>query len=214
MTLLLRLNFVLLIVFHLICDAKAIVTEGNDKNPNCPSIKLKRQWGGKFSRVIKHRPVAVKYVVIHHTVTKECTNFLQCADILQNMQHHHLTTLDLNDIGYNFLIGNDGIVYEGTGWYIKGAFTHGYNENGIGIAFIGDFRKKLPSRKALRSAKRLLSCGTEIGVLDPNYELFGAMQLSATKSPGLMLYNEIQDWNHWSPHPPRRISRNDLHYRP
>ncbi|XP_059223654.1 peptidoglycan-recognition protein SA [Stomoxys calcitrans] len=174
-------------------------TENIGVKPDCPRIKLKRQWGGKPSTTINYRPVPVKYVIIHHTVTNECTTFLECAEILQNMQHHHLNGLDFDDIGYNFLIGNDGNIYEGTGWYVRGAHTYGYNQNGTGIAFIGNFMGKLPSRKALQSAKHLLKCGVEVGALDPNYDLLAATQVSSTKSPGLTLYNEIQEWDHWSP---------------
>ena len=32
-----------------------------------------------------------------------------------------------DDIGYNFLIGGDGIVYEGRGWNKQGAHTKGNN---------------------------------------------------------------------------------------
>lgn len=39
----------------------------------------------------------------------------------------------------SFLVGNDGNIYEGTGWLVIGAHTYGYNTNGTGIAFIGDF---------------------------------------------------------------------------
>lgn len=63
-------------------------------------MKLKRQWGGKPSQIINYRPVPLKYVIIHHTVTPECTTFLACAEILQNMQHHHINTMDFDDIGY------------------------------------------------------------------------------------------------------------------
>lgn len=46
-------------------------------------------------------------------------------------------------ISFSFLIGNDGIVYEGTGWGLRGAHTYGYNAIGTGIAFIGNFVGKL-----------------------------------------------------------------------
>lgn len=39
----------------------------------------------------------------------------------------------------SFLIGGDGRVYEGAGWHTVGAHTYGYNRNGLGLAFIGDF---------------------------------------------------------------------------
>ncbi|KAM7349105.1 peptidoglycan recognition protein SA isoform 2-T2 [Cochliomyia hominivorax] len=167
---------------------------------DCPQIKLKRQWGGQLSQIVDYRPIPIKYVIIHHTVTRECTTFLKCSEILQNMQNYHMNDLEYNDIGYNFLIGNDGLVYEGTGWRVAGAHTYGYNANGTGIAFIGNFSAKLPTQMALDAAKKLLECGVKNGELDPNYELFAASQVSSTKSPGLILYNEIQEWDHWSPH--------------
>lgn len=89
-------------ILLLFCITPSLSRASNDSQPssNCPRIKLKRQWGGKPSSIINYRPVPVKYVIIHHTVTKECFKFLECAEILQNMQHHHLNTLDFDDIGY------------------------------------------------------------------------------------------------------------------
>jgi hypothetical protein len=37
--------------------------------------------------------------------------------------------LDWGDIGYNFLVGEDGNVYEGRGWTQVGAQTLNYNSN-------------------------------------------------------------------------------------
>ena len=53
----------------------------------------------------------------------------------------------------------------------------------------------------MRAAKQLLACGAELGKLDKNYRLLGALQVSATKSPGLALYNEIQKFEHWVENP-------------
>lgn len=39
----------------------------------------------------------------------------------------------------SFLIADDGVVYEGAGWGVAGAHTYGYNRNGTGIAFIGNY---------------------------------------------------------------------------
>ena len=86
----------LLIAFALF----ALVLARAPKKTDCPRIKLKRQWGGQLSKIVDYRPVPIKYVIIHHTVTKECTTFLACAEILQNMQHYHINDLEYNDIGY------------------------------------------------------------------------------------------------------------------
>ncbi|XP_073829476.1 peptidoglycan-recognition protein SA-like isoform X2 [Musca autumnalis] len=172
-----------------------------DARPDCPEIKWRHKWGSNASDNNVYRPIPVKRVVIHHTVTPECNSFEQCSRIVRNMQAFHLNTKKYQDIAYNFLIGDDGLVYEGTGWHVAGSHTYGYNRNGTGIAFIGDFSAKLPSSKALDAAKHLLKCGVENGALDTNYELYAASQVISTQSPGLTLYNEIQEWDHWSPNP-------------
>jgi len=63
------------------------------------------------------------------------------------------------DIGYNFLVAEDGSVYEGRGWDTVGAHTYGYNSVSIGIAFIGNFSYRKPSAAALNAAKQLISYG-------------------------------------------------------
>ena len=40
-----------------------------------------------------------------------------------------------SDIGYSFLIGGDGRVYEGRGWGRVGAHTYGYNSRAYGIRY-------------------------------------------------------------------------------
>lgn len=50
------------------------------------------------------------------------------------LKNYHMDNEDYWDIGYNFLIGGDGSVYEGRGWDTVGAHagvTY-YNQNGLG----------------------------------------------------------------------------------
>jgi N-acetylmuramoyl-L-alanine amidase len=44
-----------------------------------------------------------------------------------------------DDIGYNFVVGEDGNVYEGRGWNAVDSHAVPYNRNSIGICIIGDF---------------------------------------------------------------------------
>jgi N-acetylmuramoyl-L-alanine amidase len=46
------------------------------------------------------------------------------------------------DIGYNFLVGEDGNIYEGRGWNNVGAHATNWNSKSIGICVIGDFTGK------------------------------------------------------------------------
>lgn len=44
-----------------------------------------------------------------------------------------------DDIGYNFVIGEDGAVYVGRGWDQVGTHSVNYNDKSIAIALIGNF---------------------------------------------------------------------------
>lgn len=50
------------------------------------------------------------------------------------------------DIGYNFLVGEDGNIYEGRGWGKHGAHSTPYNSKSIGICMIGNFVGKFVCR--------------------------------------------------------------------
>lgn len=67
-----------------------------------------------------------------------------------------------NDIGYNFLVGDDGNAYEGRGWYIQGAHAQSYNNDAIGIVIMGDFTNVMPGQAALDALNNLLGCGAEV----------------------------------------------------
>ncbi|KAH8378653.1 hypothetical protein KR009_000484 [Drosophila setifemur] len=84
-----------------------------------------------------HGPV--RYIIIHHTVTAPCFNPHQCRMALQQIRNGHLRR-KFRDIGYNFLIGGDGRIYEGLGFGFRGEHAPNYNSQSIGIAFIGNFQ--------------------------------------------------------------------------
>ena len=60
---------------------------------------------------------------------------------------------------------------------------------------------ELPKPSAIQAAKNLLAYGVCSGELGKNYRLLGARQVGATESPGLLLYNDIQDWDNWTNNP-------------
>jgi len=76
--------------------------------------------------------------------------------------HQDMTVQQAADIGYNFLVGEDGNVYEGRGWDTVGAHAKGYNTRSIGISFIGNFNYRKPNSAAINAAKQLISCGVSM----------------------------------------------------
>lgn len=99
---------------------------------------------------------------------------------------------------YNFLLGGDGLVYEGRGWDHAGNHTSKYDNISIGIGFMGNYDKKMPTPAQLRAGQLLLAQGVRLKKLSPKYQLFGQRQLIVTNSPGENLYNIIKTWPHFA----------------
>ncbi|KAJ6640718.1 Peptidoglycan-recognition protein LC, partial [Pseudolycoriella hygida] len=62
-------------------------------------------------------------IIIAHTATENCTNQATCTFRVRYIQTFHMESQGWDDIGYNFLVGGDGAVYEGRGWDKEGAHT-------------------------------------------------------------------------------------------
>lgn len=117
---------------------------------------------------------------------------------MRYIQNFHIESQNFSDIGYNFLVGGDGAVYEGRGWNKQGAHTKGYNVGSVCIAFIGTFTKLEPNSRQLNVAKLLLEEGVRLHKLHKDYKLFGHRQFYATESPGERLFRIIKTWDHWA----------------
>ena len=140
----------------------------------------------------------VSRVIIAHTATDRCNVQSKCVFHVRYIQSFHMDSKSWDDIGFNFLIGEDGMVYEGRGWENVGAHTKGYNRDSVGIAFIGTFIDIVPANKSLDVFDLLIEDGVRLGKLKPDYKLYAARQLNGFESPGLEFYNVIKTWPHWT----------------
>ena len=62
------------------------------------------------------------------------------------------------DIGYNYLVGEDGRAYEGRGWDTEGAHTYGYNDVAVAVSCIGDFTSRVPNDPAQMAIRNTFDC--------------------------------------------------------
>lgn len=144
----------------------------------------------------------LRLVIVAHTVSTACNLFINCAAELRNLESYFIKTYEY-DLPYNFLIGNDGRVYEGRGWNAIGAHTFGYNRCSMGLAFIGDYRENLPSYSKvtdlqLQRAQMLFKEGVQLGYLHPKFQVVGAKDVQMTLSPGTNVYNAIRKWPNYA----------------
>jgi hypothetical protein len=71
---------------------------------------------------------------------------------MKSIQNFHIDGRGWSDIGYNHLVDDDGLIFEGRGWTVVGAHCPGHNRTGISVAYIG---RDNPTDAALRSIRWL-----------------------------------------------------------
>ncbi|XP_015124717.1 peptidoglycan-recognition protein SC2 [Diachasma alloeum] len=169
-------------------------------NPQSLTIISRDEWGGQTPAgpLTRLSQSPLPYVIISHTAFSPCTTKDQCSSNVRDIQNIHIAENKWDDIGYNFLVGGDGNIYEGRGWDMTGAHAIGYNSRSIGLSFIGTFNTVAPSDEQLRTAQLLLESGVKDGKLTSDYKLLGHRQVRETASPGDKLYEIIKTWPHWS----------------
>lgn len=114
---------VLSTVFYLSLSNNPSDNNSNNNNNNNSTIPdeeeeplkiVKRsEWGAKDPVMVENFPnFPLNQLLIIHTVTANCYTLSACGSILRIIQNFHIEQ-NYNDIGYNFLIGGDGVIYEG-----------------------------------------------------------------------------------------------------
>ncbi|XP_057649864.1 peptidoglycan recognition protein 4-like isoform X3 [Chionomys nivalis] len=170
--------------------------KGRQKKASCPRIVPRSAWGAREAHCSK-MALPAKYVIILHSAGRTCSKPDECRLLVRDLQSLFLDRLNACDIGYNFLVGQDGGVYEGVGWNSQGSRTDGYDDIALSITFMGVFTGSSPNEAALEAAQDLIQCAVDKGYLTPNYLLMGHSDVSNTLSPGQALYNIIKTWPHF-----------------
>ncbi|KAM9346178.1 peptidoglycan recognition protein 6 [Symphorus nematophorus] len=186
---------------ELMAVVKEAVREFVQKYMDCPPIIPRCMWGAKpYRGTPTNLSLPLSFMFIHHTHTpsKPCLTFQQCSADMRSMQRFHQDDRGWDDIGYSFVAGSDGYIYEGRSWHWQGAHTLGHNSVGYGVSFIGDYLASLPSQHSMGLVRdQLASCAVGGGRLVANFTLQGHRQVVQTSCPGDALYNEIKGWEHF-----------------
>ncbi|KAL0105404.1 hypothetical protein PUN28_016803 [Cardiocondyla obscurior] len=175
----------------------------------CPRIVSREEWGARERISFEVLPVTpTPYVVIHHGgIRNYCRDEEACSVIVRSYQNLHMDDRGWWDIGYNFLIGEDGNAYEGRGWDYTGAHSPGYNTQSIGICILGDFSDFLPNADALKTLNELIARGVALGKIKKDYNVIGHRQARDTECPGETFYKYVVNLPGWTANPVPRISQ-------
>ncbi|GFR04964.1 peptidoglycan recognition protein 1, partial [Trichonephila clavata] len=169
------------------------------EHTTCDDVEIvsRKEWRARPPVRFRTMKLPLNHVIIQHTATTFCKTKPQCMRDIQFIQDYHLDYKGWGDIGYNFLIGGDGRVYEGVGWRNQGSHSINFNSISLGIAFIGDYTNVAPCQKSLNSTLNLLKCGVKEGYLSPTREIHGHRDVACTASPGDRLYAIIRQWDNY-----------------
>jgi N-acetylmuramoyl-L-alanine amidase/Bacterial Ig-like domain len=124
----------------------------------------------------------IQVLFIHHTAGRN--NDPNPAATVRAIYYFHAVTRGWGDIGYNFLVDQQGRIYEGrhsrdyapgemptgedlAGNGVRPAQATGYNEGTMAVAMMGTYMKVLPPAAQLNSVERLLAWKADRHGLDP-----------------------------------------------
>ncbi|MCM8531588.1 MAG: N-acetylmuramoyl-L-alanine amidase [Lentisphaeraceae bacterium] len=128
----------------------------------------------------------VSKITVHHTDDGPKLSKISDVKFLQGIENHHRNNRKWACIGYHFVIGRDGTIYQGRPVQYQGAHARSNNPNNIGISLIGDFNKGYPAKSQLSSLSALLgNLRSKYGVSSKS--VYGHRHLNQTECPGKYL---------------------------
>jgi hypothetical protein len=160
-----------------------------------PSVVSRAAWGARppKSGYTQHSP---QRMIVHHSYIPNQSQYKGAASI-RGIQNYHMDgeTTKWNDIGYHFLIGPEGTIYQGRPETVVGAHCSP-NTNSVGICMIGDYDPgKDPIPPVMEeSLIKLLSWLAANYRIDPRNNLYGHCDFSPKSCPGKNVYVRLPQY--------------------
>ena len=120
------------------------IVEKIDYNPR---DNFKLAWALSYTQ-------EVQAIVIHHTKSE----YKSSLEGIQDIYRYHALNRQWWDIGYNYVIGYDGEIFEWKKWgdYISAAHSKWNNNSTVGISIMGDYTDKEISKQQYESLEKLV----------------------------------------------------------
>lgn len=128
-----------------------------------PAVVAASTWrSGLTPPVSPPTATKVQFVIVHHEAgSNSPTDF---TNVVRNIYVFHTQSNGWNDVGYNFLVAQDGTIFEGRdgrevmdGDNVLGAHFCGTNTGTMGICLLGNYMTAQPTTAALTSLNRLIT---------------------------------------------------------
>ncbi len=143
------------------------------KSTAAPAIITREQWGCTPQTCPAQDPplyTTVTHLIVHHTAGANTA--ADWPAVLRSIWVLHVMGNGWNDIGYNYLIDPDGLLYEGRagGDGVLGAHFSGVNSGTMGVALLGTYIDVPPTPNMLETLSSTLVWQAEKWRLDPSGE--------------------------------------------
>ncbi len=124
-----------------------------------PEVVSRAGWGCASNCAPREAPVyaPVTHLVVHHSAgANESRDW---PAVIRSIWVLHVQGNGWNDIGYNYLVDPNGVIYEGRagGDGVIGAHFSGVNTGTMGVCMVGTYSTRAPGVSAVESLKKLLT---------------------------------------------------------
>ncbi len=175
-----------------------------------PVYVSRKDWGCPQSEHVSSRTLTnVTHLIIHHSAGSTTSN--DFAAVVRSYWDYHVNSNGWDDIGYNWLVDPNGVLYKGRAWKseneenVMGAHNSGKNGNTAGICFIGNYVSSIPSDMGLDKMAEISAFLCDKYGIDPLGESYHAaiervndnidghgQSGGGTACPGTQLINRLQ----------------------
>ena len=109
------------------------------------------RWALEYSK-------EVKLLVVHHTAIENTGDDRDSEERMRALYEMHANSRGWGDIGYHYVVADDGSIFEGKagGDYVVGGHVYCGNVGTLGIALMGNFDVEKPTQAQMRSLQWLL----------------------------------------------------------
>lgn len=146
-------------------------------------------WGGPENSIGSVAGKLLPSVTVHHAQSPHipcgATAATERSAVL-GIHRHHTQANGWAGIGYNFVITQNGNVYDARGWGRVGAHagtTQG-NRMSVGVCFLIDGRREAPTAAALEAFQQLRAEGMKLGWLTKLHTVKLHRDWKQTECPG------------------------------
>jgi hypothetical protein len=174
-----------------------------------PPVVTRTEWGCPQGQGSLGSPslTSPSHLIVHHSAGTSSSN--DWPAVVRAIYTLHTQSNGWSDIGYNWLVDANGVIYQGRAWWqntndnVLGAHFCGKNSNTMGVCVMGTYTSVSPTEAAKASLAEILAYKADernINPLGSSFHIATGLTLNnisghrngcATECPGTNLYNQL-----------------------